>query len=100
MLGCLQLASRWWWALAAPLAGETTGRRLIAMRLNLSKLLHVAAAGALILSVSAFDGFRGPDAALAREAQGVPGTFVSEVVVSNPGTLAANVTLTFVKADG
>jgi hypothetical protein len=70
------------------------------MRLNLNKLLNVAAAGALILGVSAFDGFRGPDAALAREALAVPGTFVSEVVVSNPGSAAASVTLTFVKSDG
>jgi hypothetical protein len=70
------------------------------MRLNLSKFLNVAAAGALILGLSAFDGFRGPDAALAREAMAIPGTFISEVVVSNPGSADANVTLTFVKSDG
>jgi hypothetical protein len=70
------------------------------MRLNLSKFLHVAAAGALMLALSTFDGLRGPDAALAREAFAVPGTFVSEIVVSNPGTTDASVTLTFVKSDG
>src|SRR5207245_2474240 len=79
---------------------ETIGRRPNGMRLNLRKLVHVAAAGALILGLSAFDGFRGPDAVLAREAAAIPGTFVSEVVVSNPGTVDASVTLTFVKSDG
>jgi len=71
------------------------------MKFNVSRALHVAAAGALILGLSAFDGLRnGPDAAFAREAAAVPGTFVSEVVVSNPGTAAATVNLSFVKSDG
>jgi hypothetical protein len=70
------------------------------MRLNFGKVAHLVAAGALMASVS----FAGlgveTDRALAREAMAIPGTFVSEVVVSNPGTAAANVTLTFVKSDG
>src|SRR4051812_13276036 len=81
------------------LTGETIGRRLSAMRFNLSRFVHVAAAGALMLGLAAFDGLRAPDV-LAREAAAIPGTFVSEVVISNPGNVDANVSLTFVKADG
>jgi hypothetical protein len=69
------------------------------MRLNLSKFLHVAAAGAIVLATSLLSG-QEPAAVFAREAAAIPGTFVSEVVVSNPGTVDANVTLTFVKSDG
>ncbi|HEY3109818.1 MAG TPA: DUF5719 family protein, partial [Chloroflexota bacterium] len=71
------------------------------MRLNLSKFLHVAAAGGLVFAVSIFSGLQNdPEAALAREAASIQGTFVSEVVVNNPSATDASVTLTFVKSDG
>src|SRR4051794_2407922 len=67
------------------------------MLLNLGRVLHIAAAGALVLGLGAFNQI----GAQAREAAAVPGTFVSEIVVSNkPGNPAATVSLTFVKADG
>jgi len=67
------------------------------MLLNLGRVLHIAAAGALVLGLGAFNQI----GAEARQAQAVPGTFVSEIVVSNkPGNPAATVSLTFMKSDG
>lgn len=71
------------------------------MNKRFSKVAHIAAAGALVLGLSAFDGLRaGPDAASAREAQAIPGTFKSSIVVANPGATIANVSLNFVNSNG
>src|SRR5262245_61370905 len=68
------------------------------MLINLSRVLHIAAAGALVFGLSVLNQTGG---AQAREAQATPGTFVSEIVVSNkPSNPAATVSLTFVKSDG
>jgi hypothetical protein len=63
--------------------------------MNLKKLLHLAGAGGLVLGMSLFG-----TSAMAREAQAVPGTFRSAIVVANPGAVEADVTLNFVKPDG
>jgi hypothetical protein len=70
------------------------------MKFKLGSALNIAAVGAMILGASALDGFTGPGAAQAREAAAIPGTFVSEVVVTNPGTADATVNMSFVKSDG
>lgn len=72
------------------------------MKMHLGKLAHVAAAGALVLGLSAFDGLRvGPDAAAAREAAAIPGTFNSSIIVANPSaSQTANVSMTFVNNSG
>ena len=68
------------------------------MKINLKKLAHLAAAGVAVLAMSAAGGV---DAATqARGAQAIPGTFASSIVVANPGTATANVSMQFVKADG
>ena len=63
--------------------------------MNLKKLLHLASAGGIVLGMSVFG-----SGAAAREAQAIPGTFRSSIVVANPGTTTANVTLNFVRSDG
>ena len=63
--------------------------------MNLKKLLHLVGAGGIVLAMSVFG-----SGAAAREAQAIPGTFRSSIVVANPGTVEANVTLNFVKSDG
>lgn len=71
------------------------------MRVNLGKLAHVAAAGAMVLAIGAFDGYRlGPQGAAAREAAAIPGTFASAIIVANPNASTANVTMSFVTDSG
>jgi hypothetical protein len=67
----------------------------------IGRWLNVMAAGALVLGISVFDGVRvGPEVVAAREALAIPGTFRSSIVVANPASTAASVSLTFVKSDG
>ncbi|HEY3081093.1 MAG TPA: hypothetical protein VGM69_14465 [Chloroflexota bacterium] len=68
------------------------------MRINLRKLAHLAAAGAVMLALSVVGSAYG--APQAREAAAIPGSFSSAVVVSNSGATVANVSMTFVKSDG
>src|SRR5688500_12128405 len=63
--------------------------------MNLKKLLHLAGAGGIVLGMSVFG-----SCAAAREAQAIPGPFRSSIVVANPGTVAAQVNISFVKSDG
>lgn len=63
--------------------------------MNLKKLLHLAGAGGIVLGMSVFG-----SGAAAREAAAIPGTFRSSIVVANPGSTTANVTLNFVRSDG
>src|SRR5262245_58715777 len=63
--------------------------------MNLKKLLHLAGAGGLVLGMSLFG-----SSAMARESQQIPGTFRSAILINNPGTAEANVSVMFVKSDG
>ncbi|MBM4417990.1 MAG: hypothetical protein FJ033_06730 [Chloroflexi bacterium] len=61
------------------------------------KIVRLGAAAGLVLSLGIAGSLTG---ASAREAAAIPGTFRSSIVVANPGTTTANVTMSFVKADG
>lgn len=82
------------------LAHANRQREIKLKKSSLSKLLQVAAAGAMVLGVSFFGQGTTAVEAQARLTQAVPGTFTSSVVVANPSSSVASVTMSFVKSDG
>ena len=71
------------------------------MHRSLGKLAHVAAAGAMVLGIGAFNGLNvGPQAADAREANAIAGTYKSAIVLANPGNVDTTALVTFVTSTG
>lgn len=71
------------------------------MRFSIGKLAHVAAAGAMVLGIGAFDGLKvGPRSVDAREAQAIAGTYKSTIILANPGTVDTTALVTFVTSTG
>jgi len=63
--------------------------------MNLTKLLHLAGAGGLVLAMSLFG-----SGANAREQPAIAGIFRSSILINNPAAADANVSVMLVNADG
>ncbi|TAK22402.1 MAG: hypothetical protein EPO26_11955 [Chloroflexota bacterium] len=65
--------------------------------MNFKRLARLASATGLVVAIGAVGSLTN---ASAREAAAIPGTFRSSIVVANPGSSTATVSMQFVKSDG